>query len=280
MARAAMEKSGYWTETQPNVLYESPATRVVSAHDREISAASLDKITLKRMTKHNPIDGENGGAGPKWGSTTSGHAYSQHESNHDRYWRTDRSLIGKREPDGFTRQHITIPLAPVDEQMSIMKTSYTKPPLAKDLAIPNRTVMEKSGFTYSSIPTLNRTKPLSEVKAEELPSLTVNKLKHKNTPEFQNLFDPDPFHTTYQISYNYPVSTVTRALTASAAVRRGPTGYNSNETVRAGPPGDPRWSKTGKTEFMKKYVDPVPAVRSRAGTACPNVVERSGYWSQ
>jgi hypothetical protein len=280
MVRAAMEKSGYWREPEPNVLYESPATRTLTAQQRTASAANLDPITLKRMTKKNPIDGENGGAGPVWGSTTAGQSYVQHESNHDRYWRTDRSLIGKREPDAFTRQHLTIPLAPVDPQASIMRTSYTKPPLARDLQIPNRVVMEKSGFTYSSIPTQNKKRPLSDVEPQDLPSLTVNRMKHVNTPEFQNLYDPDPFHTTYQISYTNPVSTVSRALTASAAVRRAGTGYNSNETVRAGPPGDPRWAKTGRTEFMKQYVDPIPALRARGLNACPNVVERSGYWSQ
>jgi hypothetical protein len=280
MARAAMERSGYWREPQPNILYDSPATRVVASRDRAVNAASLDPITLKRMTHHNPIDGENRGAGPEWGSTTSATAYHQHESNQSRYWRTDRALIGKREPDAYTRQHVTVPQAPVDEQQSIYTTSYQRKPLGRDIHIPNRVVMERSGFTHASIPTHNHTRPLSDVSADDLPSLTIHRMKHKNTPEYQNLYNPEPFRTTHQISYRTPQRTTDRALTAGYQVRRGATGYNSNETIHAGPPGDPRWSTTGITEFNDRYIDPTPAVRSRGIRGCPNVMERSGYWSQ
>jgi hypothetical protein len=248
MARAAMEKSGYWREPLPNVLYESPATREVSSRDRYTNASTLHPITLKRMAHHNPIDGENRGAGPDWGSTTYNTAYHEHESNQSRFWKSDRSLIGKREPDGYTRQHLTIPKAPVDEQASIYTTSYRKPAIRTDITIPNRTVMERSGFTWSSKPTQNKAVPLSDVTADELPSLTIHRMKHKNTPDYQNLYDPDPYMTTHEISYKKPPRTIDRALTPGAPVSKGRTGYDSNETIRAGPPGDPRWVKTGITE--------------------------------
>jgi hypothetical protein len=49
-----------------------------------------------------------------------------------------------------------------------------RPPLARDLAISNRVVMEKAGLTDSSIPTQSKPRPLSHVAAQELPSLTAN----------------------------------------------------------------------------------------------------------
>jgi hypothetical protein len=276
-----MEKSGYWREPLPNVLYDSPATREVTARDRYANASTLHPITLKRMAHRNPVDGENKGAGPDWGSTTSGTVYHEHESNQSRFWKTDRSLIGKREPDGYTRQHLTIPQAPVDEQKSIYTTSYRKPPVRTDITIPNRTVLEKSGFTWSSKPTQNRMVPLSEVVADDLPSLTIHKLKHVNTPEYQNLYDPEPYKSTQTISYKPPPRTIYRALTANSQYQRCTTGYDSNETIHAGPPGDPRWVKTVNTEYMDKYTDPIVPLRTqRAQTACPNKMERSGYWSQ
>jgi hypothetical protein len=143
--------------------------------------------------------------------------------------------------------------------------------------------MEKSGFTYSSKPTHNNVKPLSDVTADDLPSLTIHRLKHKNTPDYQNLYDPNPYNTTYGISYKPPARTIDRALTPGAPFSRGTTGYDSNETIRAGPPGDPRWCKTGETEYQDKFTDqmvPLRATIERAKTACPNRMERSGYWSQ
>jgi hypothetical protein len=140
--------------------------------------------------------------------------------------------------------------------------------------------MERSGFMYATIPTQNKTVLLSDVKPEDLPSLTIHRIKHRNTPEHQNLYDPDPFKTTHQISYRTPNRSVERALTAGAPIRRAGTGYNSNETMHAGAPGDPRTAQTGITEFQGKYADPIPTLLARDITACPNVMERSGYWSQ
>jgi hypothetical protein len=276
-----MEKSGYWTETLPNVLYESPAAREISSRERHTNAAGLNPVTVKRMSRHNPIDGENRGAGPDWGSTTYNTAYHEHESNQSRFWKTDRKLIGKREPDGYTRQHITIPKEPIDEQASIYTTSYRAPAVRTDITIPNRTKMEQSGFTYSSKPTQNKTVPLSEISADDLPSLTIHRMKHKNTPEYQNLFDPDPYKTIQEISYKPPPRTIERALKPGAPVSKGTTGYDSNETIHAGPPGDPRWARTGETEYRVKYTDKTIPLRAQiAETACPNKMERSGYWSQ
>jgi hypothetical protein len=280
IVRAAMEKSGYWTEPLPNVIYESPAQREITARETRVNAAGLDPITLKRMTRHNAIDAENKGAGPDWGSTTYSTAYHQHPSNHDRYWQTDRTLIGKREPDAFTRQHITIPKDPVDEQESIYTTSYRAPQQSREIHIPDRVVMERSGFTYSSIPIQNRNVPLSDVNPDDLPSLTRHRIKHRNTPEYQNLYEPNPYKTTHEVSYKPPLRTIERALTPGAAIKRGATGYDSNETMHVGIPGDPRRTNTGITEFQGKYVDPMPGIRARGITGCPNVMERSGYWSQ
>ena len=140
--------------------------------------------------------------------------------------------------------------------------------------------MEKSGFTYSSIPTQTKNIKLSDVTADDLPSLTIHRMKHKNTTEYQNLYDPDPWKTTNQMSYKPPERTTERAVTAGCSIRRGRTGYNSNESITAGAPGDPRWTKTGKTEAMKRFKDPTPVLRqSTASGVRPNVMERSGYWA-
>jgi hypothetical protein len=279
IARAAMEKSGYWREPEPNVVYDSPAKREVSFRERYDHAASLHPTTLKKMGKHNAIDAENVGAGPDWGSTTYGTHYREHEPNQSKFWRLDRNLIGKREPDAYTRQHVFVPQDPVDEQVSIYTTSYQKPAVRTDITIPTRTVMEQSGFTYSSKPTQNKTLPLSTVTAEDLPSLTLNRLKHKNTPDFQNLSDPEPYKSTQQVSYKPPPRTIERALKPGAPVARGATGYESNERVRAGPPGDPRWARTGETEYQDNYTDQtVPLRASFRRRTNVNKMERSGYW--
>lgn len=278
IVRAAMERSGYWHEPPPNVLYDSPQKRVDSQRERELNASHLDPLTLKRMTTHNAIDGENHGAGPNWGSTTTSTAFHKVETPHERYWKTDRSLIGKKEPNAFTRQHITIPEEPVDEQISVTQKTFQRPPKSRDISFPNRTVMEQSGFSKAAIPTQNHYMPLSDVTAGDLHPIAVQRLKKKNTPEYQNLFDPDPYKSTAQISYLQPQSTKSRALTSTTNVRHGGTGYNSNTTVIAGPPGDARTYKTGKTEQHKKFKDPELGFRGRTQQTA-NVVERSGYWA-
>ena len=280
LRRAAMERSGYWNEPMPNVLYDSPARRIETAREREITAAHLDPLTLKRMTHQNPIDGENNGAGPNWGSTTYNAAYQQAESNQSKFFKMDRSLIGKREPDAFSREHILIPEDPVDEQASIYKTTYTKPKLNKEIKIPDRVAMERSGYTYSTIPTLTKDVLLSDVTADELPSLTIHKMKHQNPTEFHNLYDPDPWKSEYTVGYQPPVHTIDRAIDDPNQLSKATTGYDRNETVKVGPPGDPRWAKVGKTDYTKRFKDPTPTMRTRSmETVCPNVMERSGYWA-
>jgi hypothetical protein len=50
--------------------------------------------------------------------------------------------------------------------------------------------------------------------------------------------------------------------------------------MHAGAPGDPRAASTGITEFHERYTGQLAALREREITACPNVMERSGHWSQ
>lgn len=277
IARASMEHSGFWTEPQANVLYDSPARRVAVDKERATNASYLDSLTLKRMKHHNPIDAENGGAGPRWGSTTASQSFQRHETSHERFNQIDRSLIGKKEHNGFTRQHIAISEERIDDGLSTTKATYTKPVRSNFGEIPSRTVMEHSGFATAAIPTMTRKAMLSDTSASELHPIAVTRLKHKNTPEYQNLFDPDPYKSIAHVSYTAP-NKQARAATAFPCVRRGATGYNSNESVIAGPPGDRRTYKTGKTETMKKFKDP-ETLRPRATGQVPNVVERSGYWA-
>lgn len=277
IARASMEHSGFWTEPQANVLYDSPARRVAADKERTTNASFLDPLTLKRMKHHNPIDAENGGAGPAWGSTTASQSYQRHETSHERFNNIDRSLIGKKEHNGFTRQHITITEDRIDDGKSTTQATYQKPVRPKFGEIPTRTVMEHSGFATAAIPTMTKKRMLSDIKPDELHPVTVARMKHKDTAEYQNLFNPDPYKSVAHVSYQ-PPNAQTRAFTAMPGVRRGATGYNSNERVIAGPPGDARTYKTGKTEAMKKFKDP-ETLRPRGVGQVPNVVERSGYWA-
>jgi hypothetical protein len=80
LARAAMERSGFWRDPSASILQDSPARRVDAARDRAANASHLDALTLKRMRHQNPIDAENGGAGPTWGSTTSGATFCDHRT--------------------------------------------------------------------------------------------------------------------------------------------------------------------------------------------------------
>ena len=278
ITHAVMEHSGFWREPEPNVLYDSPTMRKKNEREREVNASYLDPLTLKRMAHKNPIDGENNGAGPRWGSTTNRTAYSRYENSHDRYWKTDRNLIGPKDENSFTRQHVTIGEKPIDEQTSTMKASYRMPPRIVSAEIPNRTVMEQSGFSNSVSPTMNRKMMLSDVSTNDLHPIEVSRLKHKNTPEYQNLYYPDPYMSTNQVSYRNPIRTMQRAMTATASIRRGNTGYNSNETITVGAPGDPRYHKTGKSETTKKFKDPA-TLRNHDVQQTPNIVERSGYWA-
>ena len=272
--RSTMERSGYWNEPSPGVLYQTPHQRAEEIKTRELTAQSISNHTLKQMSRKNAIDAENGGTGPNWGSTTYNQAYCKHESNHDRYWKTRKELIGKKEPNSFTRQHLTVSMNPIADNTSVYQVSYKAPPINKEPRIPNRTVVEPSGFARSEIPTITHKVMLADRSADQMHPTEVATLKRKNTPEYQNLFNPEPNMTTYQISYNPPPRE--RGFTAKTT-RRGPTGYGRNETLTVGTPGDQRTFRTGITETMDKYTDPELGFRGwKPKTA--NVVERSGFW--
>ncbi|KAH0790192.1 hypothetical protein GPJ56_005928 [Histomonas meleagridis] len=273
VTRSVMERSGYWNEPEANILYESPAMRIKTQQEREINASHLDRLALSRISHYNPIDAENHGAGPNWGSTTTGTAYSKKPTSYERLWDNGPPSVGRKEQNSFTRQHITIPEDPVEEPISIMKTSYcSRPRTRSTVGIPSNVTMQHSGFTDSIKPTHEKTLPLSNVTAEQLPPITVRELKLKNTTEYQNLFDPDPYKSVSMISYQPPK----RAVTAMAPKRN--SGYNSNETVRAGVPGDTRTFKTGNTTYTKSFKEQ-SAYRTRdSSPVIPTVMERSGYW--
>ena len=274
MSRSTMERSGYWNEPEPGSLNQTPFQRAQNKKSREINPTLYPEQTLKQMAKKNSVEAENGGNGPEWGSTTSGQAFQKHESSHDRYWKTKKELIGKKEHNGFTRQHLTINETPIAEQVSTAHSSYRPPPQPKGPVIPSNTIVEASGFTRSQKPTINHTRLLSDVTADQLHPTELNRLKHKNTPEYQNLYNPDPWISTAHISYQVPVKE--RAATAKT-VRRATTGYGHNENVTAGIPGDARTFKTGVSETMKKFTDPHEKLRAQPPMV-PNVVERSGFW--
>ena len=228
------------------------------------------------MKQKNQIDAENNGLGPDDHSTTYGAAYTKHRSNHDRYWETDRSLIGKKEQNGFTRQHLTIHEDNIADMRSTTHAVHCEQPLKRPAKIPQRTVLESSGFARSEFPTMSRYTPLSDISASQLHPVEVDKLRHKDTTKYQNLYNPNPYVSTAHISYQDPAA-VTRATTAVTTVRRGPSGYGHNEHVTAGAPGDHRTFVTGKTTYYKGFKDPQLGFRGRREMTA-NVVERSGFW--
>jgi hypothetical protein len=281
IARAAMERSGFWHDPAPNLLYDSPAKRVDSQRARELNASHLDPLTLRRLRHTNPIEAENGGAGPKWGSTTMATTFSEPPPSHARFQKLDRHLIGNREPTCFTRQHVTLPAGPQDPLRSSSQDSYPWHAIGREVRIPDRTAMEPSGFSGAVIPTHTTACKLTEVVPEKLPRMTIAELKRKNPPEYQNLFNPDPYRSVQQISFRDPnngVAPVDRMLTPGTLVKRGATGYGSNERVIAGPPGDPREFVTGHPTMVEHFRDPAD-VREAGAEQVPNVVERSGYWA-
>jgi hypothetical protein len=193
LARAAIERSGFWRDPSANVLQDSPAKRVDATREREVSALHLDQLTLKHMRHQNPIDAENGGSCPKWGSTTSGTTFCEHQSSHDRFREIDRSLIGSRESTSFSRQRVAISEGRIEDPISTAHDCYRPKELARSIHIPNHTVMEPSGFATAAIPTQIHVAKMSEVTAADLPAATVAEMRRKNTPEYQNLFEPSPY---------------------------------------------------------------------------------------
>lgn len=273
--QSTMERSGYWNEPEPGAVTKTPAQRSMEMKTRDIQSA-VPPNSLKILKRKNPVEAENGGKGPEWGSTTTGSTYVKHESNHDRYWKTNRDLIGKKEADSFTRQHLTINQPAIVDQISTTHDTYRHPPVRGSPVIPNRTAIEQSGYTYSQIPTSNKTRPLSDKTAADLHPTEVARLKRVNTPEYQNLYNPDPWVSTHQISFQ-PQPKTRSVGTAIGPTRRGISGFCTNETVTAGAPGDARMFETGISEMKDKYRDPHIKLRSMPQLTA-NVVERSGYW--
>jgi hypothetical protein len=273
---ASMERSGFWRTPEPNGILESPAGRQQSEADRERAAAYLDPLTLRRMKHANPIDAENGGAGPRWGSTTNRATFTEHPTALDRFRTTDWQLVGAKDATSYTHQRVFVPEEPVTDSVSTTQASYVKPARDREITIPNRTVMDKSGFQTAAIPTKTENVPMADHSPSDLPATVVAELKKKNTPEYQNLYEPNPYKSTQQISYTAPGP---RAYTTDMGWRRGPTGYLMNSRVIAGAPGDPRYHRTGESTTAASFGDP-EAKRERNLGQVPNVVERSGYWAK
>ena len=192
----------------------------------------------------------------------------------------NRDLIGKKEVDAFSWQHLLIPEDPIDDQTSTCH-ACVPPPQTRGVSIPSRTVIEHSGYTNAKIPTITHPAEMSEYTPDQLSPIEVQNMRRKNTTEYQNLTNHDPYKSIAQISYQWPSRTNTgeRAATAVTIRRGAATGYNANSTTTAGAPGDPRTFKTGKTEAMKKFKDPQLGFKGRNAAQVPNVVEKSGYWT-
>jgi hypothetical protein len=193
----------------------------------------------------------------------------------------DRGLIGRREETCFTREHVTVP-AECEGEVSTTRSSYPRHPIGTEIRIPERTALARSGFAASAIPTRTNAVKLTEVEPGDLPQLTLARLKKRDPTEYQNLFEPNPYKSVQQVSYGRPnngVEQIDRILSPGTVLRRGPTGYGSNERTVVGPPGDPRGFRSEKAVTAEEFRDPVE-VRGVVPERIPNVVERSGFWSE
>ena len=237
--RAVMEKSGYWGDSS------------------QISKPSKENI--EKMV------------------TTSTLTYKKNETTHERYWKIDQSLIGKKESNSYTKQHVFIPKKSETDYISTNHVSFKGTFPKPSVSIPNSTVVEDSGFSKAAFPTKNSTLPLSDISPNDLHPIELKRLKYRNTTEFQNLYNPNPYISINHLSYQKNNITTDRAKTAIPMIRKGTSGYCSNSIVHAGPPGDARTFKTGKTENKKVFKNPELGFRGHI-QATPNVMERSGFW--
>ena len=277
LARATMEKSGYSRESG-NPFGDSPTRRLEAQREREINASYLDPITLKRMQRADPIEAENGGAGPQWGSTTSSAAYTWQETAHDRFAKIDRTMIGEKQENGYTREHVLVPQDRVVDDVSTMRASYVKPERPVPGNIPNRTVMQSSGYAHSEVPMIGKKTVLSPAGPDELSAVQLQRLKQTNTPEYTNVFHPDPYESLAKATFQNPEQFRDRSPDTFEDIRKVSTGYAANEERTVGAPGDYRDHRTGVTEKMMSMRDP-GTLRTRDTGMMPNVVQRSGYWA-
>jgi hypothetical protein len=250
IARAAMERSEFWDDAKPNVLYDTPTQRIEDEREREVNAAHLDRLTVQRIQHSTPIEAENGCAGPKWGSTATRATFTEKQTPAERLWQIDRDLIGPRDPTAFARQPVTVHEEAIAPQISTTQASYPRHPIGRPIQIPNRTAMEGSGFSKA--------------------------LTRENAPQ-----TVDPYVTIQQLSYQNPsdgLSPIERALSPGTRIRRGPTGYGVNRTMAVGPPGDPRKCEIGASTTKTHYRHP-DDVRGPPSEQVSNLVEHSGYWT-
>jgi len=237
--RAVMERSGYWGE------------------NTSLSKAQKDSAE--------PI------------ATTNAVTFKKTQSSHERFWKIDKQLIGKKEANSFTRQHIFAPKSVESEYVSTEHTAYMGKQINRGISIPNNTVIEDSGFSKSTFPTKSSVVPLSDISPSDLHPIELKRMKYRNTIEYQNLFNPNPYVSINHLNYQ-PTNTIKeRARTAMPMTRKGNSGYCSNSIVHAGPPGDPKTFKTGKTESSKAFKNPELGFRGHI-QATPNVMEKSGFW--
>jgi hypothetical protein len=275
--QAAVERSGYSTEPLANTLYDSPLERRRSHEVRAATAASLHPTTLRAMRRQNAINAENGGAGPAWGSTTYATHYVLHPTPQDAFRGANLQLIGTKEPNSYSRQHLTVRADRLEEPRTVYQASYGPRARSREIVFPSQTVMDSSGFAKSAFPTQTRDRPLADATAEQLHPVQVQELRTRNTPEFLNLSHPSAYRSTYGVSYGDPRALQARSATALPA-RAGQTGYLENNTVTVGSPGAPWARATGLTEYQDRYVDQQLGFRGRKQQD-PNIVERSGYWT-
>jgi hypothetical protein len=276
VVRGLVEHSGYWTsEPKTDRIGCSAKEDRRVEHEREAAMQGIHPKILARIRHHSQIEAENGGAGPRWGSTTHGATYGVHDTSRDRWRAMDRGLIGQKEPDAFTRQRPSIPTDLLEEPVSVAKRDFVAPPRTRDLTFPSRTVMTPSGFSTSERPLVSRYTLLSDVNLSELHPVTVKRIRQKDPVEYHKILEPNPYKSSYQVTFQSPKQ---RGV-VTAEVARGYTGYCRNEWTQAGAPGDPSTFKVGRTITEKHYKDPA-TLRTRDVGQVPNVIDRSGYWGQ
>ena len=221
----ALERSGFWSSENTTRVGLTPyQMRTEAALPKE----KFDEKRLARIRHYDQIQAERGGHGPEWGDTTYNSAMSLSARGIDRrneFFSMNRDLIGKRTGTAFSKDTALIPVGDCKEDSIYQTThqlSYSPPsarvrPRASEY---HNVRMESSGYQASN----------------GLLGVSPNAMTPFDQPP-KNQTRP-PMTANYNYSYN-------------VSSPRKTTGYQRNEKMTVGTPGDRRLFETGKTITME-----------------------------
>ena len=221
----ALERSGFWSNENTNRVGLTPyQMKTESLQPKE----KYDEKRLARIKHYDPIQAERGGHGPEWGDTTYNSAMSLSARGVDRrdeFFSMNRNLIGKRTGTAYSKEFVLLPTGDCKGDSIYQTTnqlSYSPPSMRmRPRMTQYRNVrMETSGYQMSN--GLLGASPTAMTPFDQPPK---NQIRPPMTSQSLN-------------SYNI------------TSPRRKSTGYQRNEKMTVGTPGDRRLFETGKTISM------------------------------